>query len=173
MKKTYIILVGFTAVLAIVLINALGCSREVEQGVAAGSEFKDNTGYLGSEACQACHDKEYKDWMNSHHAFSMRDANEQTVLGDFNDITFETTEIKARFFKKENKYFVNTQGPDGEFQDFELVYTFGWEPLQQYITVFPDGHYQCLSVAWDTQEKKMVFFISWSGYTYKRLAALE
>lgn len=157
MKKTYTILAGFAVVLALVLINALGCSRQVEQGVADAGQFKDNTGYLGGEACRACHEKEYKDWMSSHHAYSMREANEQTVRGDFNDFTFETDEIKARFFKKEGKYFVNTQGPDGAFQDFELTYTFGWEPLQQYITVFPDGHYQCLSIAWDTEEEKWFF----------------
>lgn len=156
MKKTFVILSAFAVVLLVVLINALGCSRQVDEQLAGGG-FKDNTGYLGNEACQSCHEEAYQDWMQSHHAYSMREANEQTVRGNFNDQTFEGDGIKARFFKRDGKYFVNTQGPDGTFQDFEIAYTFGWEPLQQYITIFPDGHYQCLSVAWDTLEDKWFF----------------
>lgn len=150
------ILAGFLAILAVVLVNALGCSRKVEAELADGG-FKDNRGYLGSESCQSCHEQAYADWMKSHHAYSMREANEETVLGDFNNTSFEGDGIQARFFKRDGKYFVNTQGPDGAFQDFEITYTFGWEPLQQYITIFPDGHYQCLSVAWDTMEDKWFF----------------
>ena len=156
MNKTKILLTGFSVVLILVLVNAFACSRKVDQEVSQEG-FRDNTGYVGTEACQACHVKEYEDWKGSHHAYSMREANEETVRGDFNNTTFEGDGIKARFFKKDGKYFVNTQGPDGEFQDFEISYTFGWVPLQQYITIFPDGHYQCLSVAWDTDLEKWFF----------------
>lgn len=36
-------------------------------------------------------------------------------------------------------------------QDFEIKYTFGLTPLQQYLIEFPDGRIQTLSIAWDSR----------------------
>lgn len=60
-------------------------------------------------------------------------ANDQTVLGDFNQASFSYEQVKSRFFMRDGKYFVNTDGPDGRLQDFEDHYTFGVYPLQQYL----------------------------------------
>jgi tetratricopeptide (TPR) repeat protein len=38
--------------------------------------------------------------------------------------------------------------------DFEITYTFGWYPLQQYLVPFPGGRLQCLPIAWDVKAKK-------------------
>ena len=40
----------------------------------------------------------------------------------------------------DGKYFVNTDGPDGKLADYEIKYTFGVYPLQQYLIAFPGGH---------------------------------
>ena len=50
--------------------------------------------------------------------------------------------------------FVHTDGADGKLADFEIKYTFGVEPLQQYLVEFPDGRLQALSIAWDTRPKE-------------------
>ena len=46
---------------------------------------------------------------------------------------------------------VETDGPDGTLATFEVKYTFGVYPLQQYLVEFPDGRLQSLSLAWDTR----------------------
>jgi hypothetical protein len=38
--------------------------------------------------------------------------------------------------------------------EFEIKYTFGVYPLQQYLVAFPGGRLQCLPLAWDAKEKK-------------------
>jgi Flp pilus assembly protein TadD len=48
----------------------------------------------------------------------------------------------------------HAEGPDGEMRDFEVTYTFGVAPLQQYLVPFPGGRLQALSAAWDTREKR-------------------
>jgi hypothetical protein len=48
---------------------------------------------------------------------------------------------------------VRTDGPDGALHDYEIAYTFGVYPLQQYLIEFPDGRIQALSVAWDARTK--------------------
>jgi predicted CXXCH cytochrome family protein len=81
-------------------------------------------------------------------------AGETTVLGDFGDVIFEHRGVKSRFFRKDGEYFVNTQGHDGEWRDFRVVYTFGVEPLQQYLLELPRGRLQSFTVAWDTRPKE-------------------
>ncbi|MFN3940436.1 MAG: cytochrome c3 family protein, partial [Chitinophagales bacterium] len=43
---------------------------------------------------------------------------------------------------------------EGNTTTYTIAYTFGWEPLQQYLIKFPDGNYQTLRASWDTQKKK-------------------
>ncbi|MBW2279083.1 MAG: hypothetical protein JRF63_16470, partial [Deltaproteobacteria bacterium] len=80
----------------------------------------------------------------------MAPADDNTVLGDFNEATFISKGITSRFFRRQGGYFVNTQGPSGEMGDFEITHTFGHDPLQQYLVPFPGGRLQCLSIAWDS-----------------------
>ena len=114
-------------------------------------------GYLGNEACQTCHLEEFKKWSESHHAKAMMVANDSSVLGDFSDVEFEKGGIPSRFYRDGSKFMVRTEGPDGEPADFEIKYTFGWTPLQQYLVEFVDGRLQALHTAWDTKEKKWLF----------------
>jgi len=103
--------------------------------------------------CRECHPQEFKDWSESHHYKAMMPATSETVLGDFNS-TVTLKGVKSKFFQKDGKFFVNTQGADGKMHDFKVLHTFGVEPLQQYIVEFPNGKSQCLHIAWDTEKKK-------------------
>ncbi len=102
--------------------------------------------YVGSESCKSCHETEYQDWEGSHHDKAMMVADENSVLADFNT-TFTSQGVSSKFYQKDGKFFVNTEGKDGIYNDFEILYTFGIEPLQQYIVEFPRGKFQCLRTA--------------------------
>ncbi|HKW53459.1 MAG TPA: cytochrome c3 family protein [Stellaceae bacterium] len=110
--------------------------------------------YVGGAACAGCHAAETAAWGGSHHARAMQDAADGTVLGDFNDARFAYDGITSRFFRRDGKFFVNTDGPDGRMADFQVAYTFGVDPLQQYLIAFPDGRLQALSIAWDARPKE-------------------
>ena len=110
--------------------------------------------FVGSETCKACHQEEFMDWKNSHHDQAMKIADSTTILADFNNSTFTNHNVKSTFFKKEDGFYVNLKSPNGEFQDYKIVYTFGVTPLQQYIIEFPNGAFQCLQTAWDTEKKE-------------------
>ncbi len=79
-------------------------------------------------------------------------ASEEAILGDFNDTTFTWQGVTTRFFRQGEKFMVNTEGPDGKLHDYEIKYTFGIDPLQQYMIEFPDGRVQVLSVSWDVHK---------------------
>ncbi len=110
--------------------------------------------YIGDKECQSCHKQEHSDWLGSHHDLAMQTATDKTVLGDFNNANFNYNGIISTFFKKNGKFMVNTDGANGKLQDFEISYTFGVYPLQQYMINFPDGKVQVLTIAWDSREKK-------------------
>lgn len=107
--------------------------------------------YVGSETCGSCHKVQFSEWRQSQHAKAMQHADASTVLGDFKDARFDYNGITTRFFTKDGKFFVNTDGADGKLADFEIKYTFGLDPMQQYLIAFPDGRMQALSIAWDSR----------------------
>ena len=92
-------------------------------------------------------------WQRSQHKFAMQHATAKNVLGDFNDARFDYYGVRSRFFRKDGGFFVETDGPDGKLATFEIKYTFGVDPLQQYLIAFPDGRLQALSIAWDSRSK--------------------
>ncbi len=83
----------------------------------------------------------------------MQEATEDTVLGDFGDARLTHFGVTSSFYRKDGKFMVRTEGVDGELQDFEVKYTFGVDPLQQYLIEFPGGRLQALGLAWDTRMK--------------------
>ncbi len=107
--------------------------------------------FMGSQVCQGCHQPEFRDWTESHHFKAMQAATAQTVLGDFNNATFEYGGLTHRFFREGGKFMVETDNAAGELETFEISHTFGFEPLQQYLIAFPDGRYQALNIVWDTR----------------------
>ncbi len=107
--------------------------------------------FVGAGTCAGCHGAENAAWQSSHHAKAMQHANTDTVLGDFKDARFTYDGIVSTFFRRDGKFFVNTDGPEGRLADFEILYTFGVYPLQQYLVAFPDGRMQALSIAWDAR----------------------
>ena len=111
-------------------------------------------GYVGAQTCAQCHQTEYQHWQSSQHAQAMQPAAEQTVLGDFKDASFTYAGVTSTFFRRDGKFMARTDGPDGTVQDYEIAYTFGVYPLQQYLIGFPDGRYQALGIAWDSRPKE-------------------
>ena len=107
--------------------------------------------FVGAAACGSCHQSEMAAWRGSHHDLAMAEATEKTVLGNFDNATFTYGDVASRFFRRDGKFLVNTDGPDGKLADFDIRYTFGVTPLQQYLIAFPDGRMQALGIAWDSR----------------------
>jgi len=141
-------------VLIVIAIPISALKFHYQQGASEIAGKMPGATFVGSEKCKTCHKGEYDLWKGSHHDHAMEVAAEETVLGDFNDATYENHGIVTRFYRKDRKFFVHTRGPGGNMGDFEITYTFGWYPLQQYLVSFPGGRLQCLPIAWDVKRKR-------------------
>jgi tetratricopeptide (TPR) repeat protein len=124
-------------------------TRPVSTNQENGQEF------VGRDSCRDCHKGIYSKWQNSDHDKAMDEATDKTVLGDFNQTVYTDphNQVTSTFYRRDRKYYVETEGPDGDLGEFEITHTFGVYPLQQYLVPFPDGRLQCLNVAWDVEKK--------------------
>ena len=107
--------------------------------------------YVGSKACAPCHGAQYQAWLGSNHERAMQKATPETVRGRFHDASLTLFGVTSRFFTRGGRFFVHTEGPQGKAADFPIAYTFGFEPLQQYLIELPGGRLQSLTLAWDTR----------------------
>ena len=135
------------ATVAIIVFS--GCLISVPARAQANVTAK----YVGAEVCAGCHQTQAERWKTSHHALAMERATPETVLGDFSGVLVENFGVVSTFSRMDDKFMVRTDGPDGKLHDYEIVYTFGIDPLQQYLIAFPSGRYQMLGLAWDTRPK--------------------
>jgi predicted CXXCH cytochrome family protein len=149
LRMTGLAVLGALAIGGMVLLavakNVLPSPEDISVAAPAPANF------VGSEACSNCHPKEAALWKESQHKHAMQHAGAASVLGNFQNASFDYYGVHSRFFRKDDRFFVETDGPDGKLATFEIKYTFGIDPLQQYLIEFPDGRIQALSIAWDSR----------------------
>ncbi len=135
-----------------ILFLAVGVAAHpaVAQPVTAAGQRASPT-YVGNTACASCHARQDEAWRGSHHDRAMEEANDTSVLGSFAETRFTHAGVTSRFFKRDGRHFVHTDGPDGKLANFEIKYAFGWYPLQQYLIELPGGRLQALGIAWDAR----------------------
>ncbi|MGI9475029.1 MAG: multiheme c-type cytochrome [Rubripirellula sp.] len=122
--------------------------------------------FVGRSSCVDCHQAEAAAFEGSDHDLAMDHANEDTVLGDFDNATLEHDGMVSRMFRDGERFMIHTEGEEGEMEDFEVKYVFGFAPLQQYMVEFdrpddmpPDqvARVQVLRISWDTLENRWFY----------------
>jgi tetratricopeptide (TPR) repeat protein len=110
--------------------------------------------FVTTSVCSSCHAAQSRQWKDSHHDWAMKPASAGAVLGDFNEAELVHYGVRSRFFTRNGKYFVETEGPSGTRGTFEIKYTVGVTPLQQYLIELKGGRLQALSTAWDMKDRR-------------------
>ncbi len=126
---------------------------KLSEKIDVASDFlRKDLDYVGVDTCKACHQQEFEEWQNSHHDQAMQVASSSTVLGDFtHNNSFEHAGVKSVFSIQNDKYWVTITEPGLATQTYEIIYTFGVEPLQQYLIKADGGKLQALTVCWDSR----------------------
>ena len=107
--------------------------------------------YAGSESCQSCHAAEFADWQDSDHFQAMAIPSSETVLGQFDGSTIQHDDTQTRFYSENGQYWLQTTDENDDAVRYEVVYTFGHFPLQQYVVKMSDSRYQVTTLAWDSR----------------------
>jgi predicted CXXCH cytochrome family protein len=142
-----------TLVVAALALMSWTAWRAARADGTAGLRSADlsSAAYVGAATCASCHQAEHDAWDGSHHELAMQEASPDTVMGDFRDAQFTSDSVTSTFSRRDGAFVVTTDGPDGTLQDFEVAYTYGVDPLQQYLIEMPGGRLQPLSIAWDAR----------------------
>ena len=147
---------------------ALACIAALALGLLVGCEVPPEpseeppataeAAYVGAAACGACHADAFQAWASSHHALAMQVPTDASVLGDFDDATFEAGGVSTRFARDGEAFTAETDGADGVLRTFPIAFTFGVSPLQQYLVETALGRLQALSIAWDARPSGQRWF---------------
>ena len=154
-RQIALILAALAVGLAASLLTVAGLQETLSRSVFRIPYIDGPSRYIGSEACGTCHKKTLEVWRTSHHAKAMMHATDKTVLGNFDNVTFDYFGFQSRMFRLGERFMIETDGADGAIAQFEVKYTFGVEPLQQYLVEFSDGRVQALPLAWDARSKEL------------------
>ncbi len=130
------------------LIALAGCGSQNEPATSAAPPPEAR--HVGSAACAGCHAEAYAAWQGSHHALAMQTLHGAAMRGDVaaglpEDTARPDTALRERGGAL---YVVTTDGQD-DLREFAVRYTFGVEPLQQYLLDAGGGRLQAWDVAWD------------------------
>jgi len=152
------------------LVVATGCNKKADEPVvqpnpakeleptaarpATSAAPKGPAEYVGTPNCASCHEAQHQGWLGSHHDLAMQKATPETVLGDFNDVKVKYYQETVRFVRDGDSFFVEALGADGKRGRFPVIYTFGVEPLQQYLVEVEPGRLQSFLFAWDTRSRE-------------------
>ena len=133
-------------VAAVALAVAHGCTQDTPLPPVAGPAT-----FSGSATCGSCHTDAYDDWLGSHHELAMQHVDAHSVLGNFDNAEFDYFGEQSRFLRRDDSFVVSTPDENGDIAEFEVLYTFGVEPLQQYLVATDGGRLQALPFAWDSR----------------------
>lgn len=92
--------------------------RPVDRIFGAGPQLHPEAaaedGFVGSAACQSCHQQEFETWHASYHRTMTQVASPASVQGDFDDVELELDERNYRLFRRGNEFWVELDNPEWE-----------------------------------------------------------
>jgi predicted CXXCH cytochrome family protein len=116
-----------------------------------------SSAYVGSTACQSCHEPQYGSWKSTLHVQMTKPIAEAKVLGDFRPGA--KLEAYGRAFTMETRdgrYFIAVSKNGRPEEKFEVNYTLGARRFQGYLSTLPDGRIYVLPVFWHNETKRWI-----------------
>ena len=121
-----------TIVAAFVVAFTVLAVRPDYVGLRSG---KADENYIQSKNCLSCHEDHFASWARTYHSRMTQEARGESVQGDFeNSNTLEFLGVKARMEKRNGKFSMTFNYPDGKAQTFSVDRTVGSRRIEQYLT---------------------------------------
>lgn len=133
------------------------------QSSATGQPGDAADAYLGSGACERCHETEYTNWRRSLHVRMTKPIDEALVVGDFRSGTH--LEQYGRAYTMETtggRQYISVSHGGRPAEKFRVDYTLGARRFQGYLSKLPDGRIYVLPVFWHVESRR---WIDWKEIT--------
>src|SRR5438876_7508238 len=136
------------------------------ESVARRRQARDAAGtYVGSIACQRCHETEYVSWRKTLHVQMTKPIAEALVEGAFGEDRPVRLDAYGRSYameKRDGRYFVSVSHGSRPPEKFEVHYTLGARRFQGYLSKLPDGRIYVLPIFWHNEAKR---WLDWKEIT--------
>ncbi len=133
---------------------APGPANGEERGGATPLFAPSGPSFVGSETCKECHQERHATWLETGHAYSLREAIPETVAGRFDGKTIRTKYYEATPYQNDGQYFVRVVGlddrPSGVYRVTAVV---GRLFEQAYLFTGPNGEWRVLPICWSITDK--------------------
>ncbi len=116
-----------------------------------GSEHWDRNAVPISLRCGACHEKEFREWAGSDHAWAFRKLDAQWDAEAFHHNRLQAHGSLLRFTTDAEGRKVHDTAAGA---DWRIQWATGRTPLVQYLAPAKDGGFHTLSAAWDVNRKE-------------------
>ena len=113
-------------------------------------------GFVGSDACAACHPDLHARWVRGGHSLSIRPFSEEIVAKPFEGEIFTARDLENRVGPGAS---MTCEGPGGDDQTFVVDRVIGIRRIQMFTTNMPGGRIQVLPVMLEVPKKR------WFDYT--------
>lgn len=137
-----------------------GCASEARRPAAIDDSVV--PGYVGSDACASCHEKEFAEWKASLHSRMEQAATSSSVIGNFTDtgtvVKTEAEDKRIVLVKKGAEYWIEAPDAQGVQRMWKVDRAVGNRYKQRYLTKFADGSWHALPVQWFEKDAK---FVEW------------
>jgi len=124
--------------------------------------------FAGSERCSECHEDEHAAWRQDWHSRALSQATPKFVVGNFRGTHFKGDSSEAWMSRREDHFFMRTQGPTGELGEYPVQWVVGGKRMQDPVTLLEDGRWQVLPVYFHVTGKS-----AWVDYSEKRQGKLS
>lgn len=145
--------------------------RPIPESEVAGRPIQvDADGYVGSEACRACHAREHQTWHDSYHSKMTQLASPKTVVGNFDGVTLVADNKEYKLERDGDEFWVEQPNPFSylgtgpERVRSKIIVTTGAHNMQAYW--FETGHTRNLGMlpftwhiadgAWQTRRSAFI-----------------
>jgi hypothetical protein len=119
-------------------------------------------GYVGADACLACHPSQHDSWMQSYHRTMTQVASEDTVLAPFDGRVLEDHGRRVRVFRSGSSYWAEIDDPEGGDRRVQraIVVTTGSHSEQFYWYAAGGGRQLgLLGFVWRIAEKRWIPYL--------------
>ncbi len=135
---------------------------EGKTGEGAGTgKAASGPGFVGSETCKKCHENEHGAWLKTAHAYSLREATDEYIKGQFDGQPirhkhFVATPIRrVRADTGEVEFLIRVRGNDGRPDgDHKVTHIVGRAIEQAYLTTDETGGWRILPLCWSIERKE-------------------
>src|SRR5262245_24599495 len=154
-----------SCVIGIVAAGVLQASQN--PGNVRSQPDVESPAYIGSAACERCHQTEYASWRRTLHVQMTKPIAEATVEGDFgasgrSPMRFEANGRAYAMQTRDSRYFISVAQNGRPAETFEVNYTLGLRRFQGYLSKLPDGQIYVLPAFWHNEAKR---WVDWNEIT--------